>query len=427
MTLRSLNQRTNADIDWLTLIIYLLLVTWGWLNIFAAVYDPELEQSIFDFSINSGKQLMWIMVALCLAAFIMLIDHRFFESFANFIYVFVMFVLIVVLLFGKVVAGSRSWIEIGSFSLQPSEFAKFATSLALSFYLSKSNIKMDNIRDLIRAGIIFAIPAILILLQNDTGSTMVFSAFIIVLFREGMNPAPLILGISCAFLFILSLMVDKLILIAVFGVITIFLIIFFKDLRRKVSNVFGVLLIYGFVSGFIYSVSFIVSNVLQPHQQNRIKALINPDADPLGFGWNVTQSKIAIGSGGFLGKGFLEGTQTKFDFVPEQHTDFIFCTIGEEWGWLGSFVLILTFVGLIFRIIMLAERQRSKFARIYGYCVASILFFHFSVNIGMTIGLFPVIGIPLPFFSYGGSSLLSFTFLLFIFLNLDANRKQILA
>ena len=396
------------------------------MNIYAAVYDAELDQSIFDLSLNSGKQLLWIGTAILLLSFILLIDTRFFETFAYFIYGGIILLLIGVLLFGKVVAGSKSWIEIGSFALQPSEFAKFATALAVSAFLSSSNVRLDQFKPLATIFAIIFLPAGLILMQNDTGSTLVFSAFLLVLYREGMNPTILVIGILCAVLFILALMIDKIILFAVFGVLAFILILLNRTIRRKIKNILFVFISYILICGFIFGVDFFVNNVLQPHQQNRIKALIDPDADPLGFGWNVTQSKIAIGSGGFLGKGFLEGTQTKFDFVPEQHTDFIFCTIGEEWGWLGSLVLIAAFLFLFVRIIYLAEKQRSKFARIYGYCVLGIMVFHFSINIGMTIGLFPVIGIPLPFFSYGGSSLWSFTILLFIFLNMDANRKQFL-
>ncbi|TAG51522.1 MAG: rod shape-determining protein RodA [Cytophagales bacterium] len=398
----------------------------GWLNIFAAVYDPELHPSIFDLGLNCGKQMLWIGTAIVLLLVIMLIDHRFFETFAFIIYGALCVVLIGVLIGGKVVAGSKSWIEIGSFAIQPSEFAKMATALAVSAFLSQQYVKMDNMKSIMTVCAIMFFPALLILAQNDTGSTLVFSCFFLVLYREGMNPTVLVIGVASAFLFIMALIFDKIYLSISYTVISIIFILYNRNVRRKISSVFIVLGIALISSGITYSVDFFVNNVLQKHQQNRIKALINPDADPLGFGWNVTQSKIAIGSGGFIGKGFLEGTQTKFDFVPEQHTDFIFCTIGEEWGWLGTLFLIGLFLSLFLRIIYLAERQRSNFARIYGYCVASIMFFHFTVNIGMTIGLFPVIGIPLPFFSYGGSSLWSFTILLWIFLNLDANRKQVL-
>lgn len=426
MSLQNVNQRNTSEVDWPAVFIYIFLVFWGWMNIYAAVYDAELDQSIFDITLNSGKQLMWIGTAIFLIFFIMLVDTRFWETFAYFIYGGIMLLLVGVLVFGKVVAGSKSWIEIGSFAIQPSEFAKFSTALAVAAYLSSPNIKMDNLKNLATVGAIILLPAGLILLQNDTGSTLVFSSFVLVLYREGMNPTILVIGFVCVALFILALLVDKFILFVILGVITFFVITFNKSIRRKFSYIVLVAFIGLAMGGFVYGVDFFVNKVLQPHQQNRIKALVNPDADPLGFGWNVTQSKIAIGSGGFIGKGFLEGTQTKFDFVPEQHTDFIFCTIGEEWGWLGALFLIGGFVMLFVRIVYLAEKQRSKFARIYGYCVLGVMIFHFSINIGMTIGLFPVIGIPLPFFSYGGSSLWSFTILLFIFLNLDANRKQFL-
>lgn len=427
MILQNLNQRNGtSEVDLPSAVLYLLLIMLGWLNIFAAVYDPELHPSIFDLGLNCGKQMLWIGTAIVLLLVIMLIDHRFFETFAFIIYGALCVVLIGVLIGGKVVSGSKSWIEIGSFAIQPSEFAKMATALAVSAFLSQQYVKMDNMKSIMTVCAIMFFPALLILAQNDTGSTLVFSCFFLVLYREGMNPTVLVIGVASAFLFIMALIFDKIYLSISYTVISIIFILYNRNVRRKISSVFIVLGIALISSGITYSVDFFVNNVLQKHQQNRIKALINPDADPLGFGWNVTQSKIAIGSGGFIGKGFLEGTQTKFDFVPEQHTDFIFCTIGEEWGWLGTLFLIGLFLSLFLRIIYLAERQRSNFARIYGYCVASIMFFHFTVNIGMTIGLFPVIGIPLPFFSYGGSSLWSFTILLWIFLNLDANRKQVL-
>lgn len=420
------NLRAEGRVDWFTLGLYLFLMTWGWLNIFAAVYDPELPQNIFDLNLNSGKQLLWIGTAILLMGFIMLIDYRFWQSFSYYIYGAIMLLLVGVLVFGKVVAGSKSWIQIGSFGIQPSEFAKFATALAVAFNLSNPQVKLENLKSLMSVGIFIVIPALLILLQNDTGSTLVFGSLVLVLFREGMNPVPLVIGLVCIFLFVLALLFNKFLLIIVLGVVTILIILFSKEIRRRIGFITLAFVSYLISIVIIFSVDYFVNNVLQPHQQNRIKALVNPDADPLGFGWNVTQSKIAIGSGGFFGKGFLEGTQTKFDFVPEQHTDFIFCTIGEEWGWFGSLVLVGAFVLFFIRLIYLAERQRSKFARIYGYCVLAIMFFHFMVNIGMTIGLFPVIGIPLPFFSYGGSSLWSFTILLAIFLNLDANRKNTL-
>lgn len=414
---------TASKLDWLTIMLYALLTILGWLNIYAAVYDEQLHTTIFDISINSGRQLIWIGTSVLLIIAIMVIDFRFYNSFAYFFYGFVILLLILVMLFGTEVAGAKAWFEIGPFRIQPAEFAKFSTALAVAKYLESNTIKIDKAKDLFVLGAIIALPALFILLQNDTGTALVFAAFVLVLYREGLSPIFLILGIVGIVIFVLTLMVDEVYLMIAIGVLILLIIgIGKKTTKRIVTVVSGAVL----VMGIIFSVDYVVDNVLQPHQQNRIKALINPNADPLGYGWNVTQSKIAIGSGGLTGKGFLEGTQTKFDFVPEQSTDFIFCTIGEEHGWVGSLVLISLFVGLLLRIVYLAERQKSRFARAYGYAVVSILFFHFLVNIGMTIGLAPVIGIPLPFFSYGGSSLWSFTILLFILVKLDAHRMQML-
>lgn len=406
------------------MLLYFLLVSLGWLNIFAVVYDAQNPgMSIFDFSINSGKQLIWIGTGGVLFFIIMLMDFRFYDSFAYFIYGGMMLVLLFVLFFGTEVAGSRSWFSIGSFRLQPSEFTKFTTALAVAKYISSKNKVFNSLSSQIVLFGIIALPAVLIIFQGDTGTAMVFSAFIVAFYREGFSLVLLGIGIAATILFILTLFVPKLyLMIAV--VVTSFLLIGIN--ARKTRRIMMVAASGVAIIGVIFSVDFVVNDLLQPHQQNRIKALINPDADPLGYGWNVTQSKIAIGSGGFWGKGFLEGTQTKFDFVPEQSTDFIFCTIGEEHGWFGSLVLIVLFVLLLIRVTAIAERQKSTFARVYGYSVVGILFFHFAINIGMTIGLFPVIGIPLPFFSYGGSSLWAFTILLFILVKLDAHRMQIL-
>ena len=416
-------ERIAQNIDWVTVLLFAVMVTAGWLNIFAAVYDTQVEQNIFDMDISSGKQLLWIGTTILIITMIMAIDYKFYDSFAYVLYGLMMLVLVGVLIGGKVVAGSKSWIGVGGFGIQPSEFAKFACALAVAKYLSLPSVRLDRSNHLAIVCGIIGLPALLILLQNDTGSTLVFSAFIIVLYREGLSPVYPVLGITVVALFILTLLVPQLYLIIGLVVLAIILILLANKTVRNILVIVGSLLI---VIAVVMGVDFFVNEVLQPHQQNRIKALINPGGDPLGYGWNVTQSKIAIGSGGFWGKGFLEGTQTKFDFVPEQSTDFIFCTIGEEHGWLGSLFLLAAFIGLLMRIVFLAERQKSKFARVYGYSVASILFFHMMVNVGMTIGLFPVIGIPLPFFSYGGSSLWAFTILLFILLKLDAHRTQIL-
>jgi len=413
----------SNQIDWFTIALYFLIVLLGWLNIFAAVYDETLNQNIFDFSLNSGKQLIWIASSVVLIVLILSLDYKFYDTFGFIVFGGIMLLLIFVLLFGREVAGSKSWFEIGSFRLQPSEFAKFATALAVAKFASQPGKRVEKLRTQLMLGGIIAIPPILIILQGDTGTALVYSAFVLVLFREGMSPVPLILGSSVAAIFVLTLLITNIFLyIGILGITTLLVLMYRKNLKRIILVIVGA----SIVAGSIRGVDFFVSDVLKPHQQNRIKALINPEADPLGYGWNVTQSKIAIGSGGFSGKGFLEGTQTKFDFVPEQSTDFIFCTIGEEHGWIGSFILITLFLILLLRVVYIAERQKWTFARIYGYSVACILFFHFAVNIGMTIGLFPVIGIPLPFFSYGGSSLWSFTILLFILIKLDSHRMQVL-
>jgi rod shape determining protein RodA len=417
-----------SDVDWSLVGYYLLFVFFGWLNIYAAVYDASLDQNIFDMSINSGKQLLWIATCAFLILIIMVLDHKFYEQYAYLIYLLTIALLISVLFLGREVAGSRSWFEIGSFRLQPAEFAKFATVLVLARYINEPGVKMELLNHQIKAAILCLLPVALIILQGDTGSALVFFILILVFYREGMPPFLLIVGILSALLFIFTLLVDKYLLTSV--LISIALVIslrmLFKKLRKKWRKIALVWLGLVMVAGVIFSVDYFIHQILKPHQQNRIKALINPEADPLGYGWNVTQSKIAIGSGGLLGKGFLEGTQTKYDFVPEQSTDFIFCTIGEEHGFWGSFLLVAFWMGFLFRLIVVAERQKSKFSRAFGYGVSSIFFFHFMINVGMTIGLFPVIGIPLPFFSYGGSSLWSFTILLFIFIKLDAHRSQVL-
>lgn len=410
-------------VDWLVVLIYFVLVLLGWLNIYAAVYDEEVHKSIFDLSINSGKQFLWILTSVLIIVVIMTIDFRFYDSFAYVIFGFVLLLLILVLVLGTKVSGSTSWFSIGGFRVQPSEFAKFSAALALAKYMSKVGYKLTRINDLLITGIILALPALLILLQPDTGTTLVFGSFIIVLYREGLNPAIIVIGLLAIALFVLTLIFEQSTLMIGVGITGLLIILLGKKKWQRIATVVAGMII---VIGVIWSVDYFVDEVLKPHQQNRIKALINPEADPLGYGWNVTQSKIAIGSGGLLGKGFLEGTQTKFDFVPEQSTDFIFCTLGEEQGWVGSATVIIIFVFLLVRIVRIAERQKETFARVYGYSVASILFFHFMVNIGMTIGLFPVIGIPLPLFSYGGSSLWAFTILIFILLKIDAHRMQVM-
>jgi rod shape determining protein RodA len=413
------------NIDWVMVIIYLILVFMGWINIYAAVYNQE-HASILDMSQRYGKQLIWIGAALLIAFVIILIDPKFFNQFAFLIYGFALLTLIFVLLFGKEVAGSKSWFQIGSFAIQPAEFVKFATALALAHYMGNLGFKANNLKATIYAGIIILLPAALIILQNDTGSALVYSSFIFVLYRQGLSGNIFIIGFVFALLAILSLLLAglqaKLILV---GIIFVILALAYLSMKHNLSNLLKILGIFIILSGYIFTVDYAFGK-LQPHQQKRIKITLNIESDPHGAGYNVNQSKIAIGSGGATGKGFLKGTQTKFNFVPEQSTDFIFCTVGEEWGFLGSATVVILFVMLLVRIVYVAERQRSHFAKIYGYGVASILFFHFTINIGMVLGLLPVIGIPLPFFSYGGSSLWAFTILLFIFIRQDAERMQLL-
>lgn len=414
----------SNNMDWVTVLIYMGLVLLGWVNIFAAVYDETAQQNIFDLSLNSGRQLIFIAASFIIILLILIVDMRFYETFAYIIFGLILFVLVLVPIIGKEVGGNKAWLGIGSFGVQPSEFAKFATALAVAKFIGSVGFRMENLRNQIMLFIMIGVPMALILLQKDTGTALVFTVFVLVFFREGMSPFLLIVGVAAAFIFIITLLVEQQVYLYIgIGIILILAILAGKRKFKRVAILtVGALVIIGMME----SVDYVITDVLKPHQQNRVKALINPDADPLGYGWNVTQSKIAIGSGGFFGKGFLKGTQTKFDFVPEQSTDFIFCTIGEEHGWVGSLFVVSLFIALLLRIVFLAERQKNRFARSYGYAVASIFFFHFAVNIGMTIGLFPVIGIPLPFFSYGGSALWGFTVLLFILLKLDSHRGQVL-
>jgi len=398
------------------------MVIFGWLNIYASEYDPVNAYSIFSLSSSAGKQLIFIGVSLLTVIIISVVDDKLFDSLAYPIWIFFVLMLILVLFVAREVNGARSWIEIGAFRFQPAEFTKFATALAIAKFVSRSSFKWGRLKDLSVLALIVGIPALLIVLQGDMGTALVFSVFIIVLFREGLSAWPLVMGLVMAVIFLLALLVPEHLYLWIGTAVFASLLIIFN--RKFPKRIAGIIIMAIMVSAMFEGVDYAFNNFLKPHQQNRILVLLNPNIDPLGVGWNVTQSKIAIGSGGITGKGYLQGTQTTFDFVPEQSTDFIFCTIGEEHGWIGSIVLVLLFMTLFLRIIYLAERQKWAFVRIYGYSVASILFFHFAVNIGMTIGLFPVIGIPLPFFSYGGSSLLSFTLLLFIFLTLDANRMQ---
>ncbi len=412
----------SNKVDWATVVLYGAMVIWGWLNIYSATYDEN--QSIFDLSLNSGRQMMFIITSSVLILAILIIDMRFYETFAYVIFGAVLFLLLLVPFIGKEVGGNRAWIGVGSFGVQPSEFAKFATALAIAKFIGSVGFRMDQLRNQFILFAMIAAPILLILLQKDYGTAMVFTVFALVFYREGMSPFLLLVGLGVAVIFILTLLVENNWFL--YGIIAVVwgIVIFFnrkKKIKRMAVITVGALVL----AGTIVSVDIIFSK-LEDHHQKRIMVLINPELDQLGAGYHVYQSKVAIGSGGFIGKGFLEGTQTKLKFVPEQYTDFIFCTIGEEQGWIGSILIISIFMALLLRIIFLAERQKNRFARVYGYSVACIFFFHFATNIAMTIGLFPVIGIPLPFFSYGGSSLWSFTILLFILLKLDAHRMQVL-
>ena len=416
-------------------------------------------------------------ISILIAFIVFIIDINFYSYFAYIVYGLMIFLLIAVLIFGKEVHGAKSWFELGSFRIQPAEFAKIATALALARYLSSFNVQINTLKSYLRVAAIILIPSFLILLQNDTGSALVYFVFILVLYREGISESILLLGLFVVILFVLALVLEMLIIILLsiavvfiifwflnrrlknvgigFGILFLTLAVLYEinevlsiglsyyyiiltalgfsgliyvilAIRYKIKNV-ALLLVFLIVSIlFTYSVDHVFNNFLEPHQQKRINVVLGLESDPYGVEYNVNQSKIAIGSGGLYGKGFLRGTQTKFDFVPEQSTDFIFCTVGEEWGFLGTFFVVSLFIFFLYRLIGIAERQRSAFSRIYGYGVVSVLFFHIVINIGMTIGLIPVIGIPLPFFSYGGSSLWAFTILLFIFLRLDASRLELL-
>lgn len=415
-------ESTIGNIDWFTVLLYALLVFFGWLSIYSSSGGDE-GGSIFDMSQRYGKQLMWIGLSVVIIIAVLLIDSKFFSSFSFVFYGAMILTLIGVLLFGKTVAGSRSWFQIGGFAIQPAEFAKFTTSLAVARYLSTLNVDMKNLKTPLIAMGLIGLPALLILLQNDTGSALVYTSFAIVLFREGFSGIVIFFGILMAVLFVLTLLYGEIYVISAIVLILVLLFVLLKKIRKQYKLLIGIFLLS---ATFVFSVHYAFQNVLEPHQKKRINVLLGIEKDPQGAGYNVNQSKIAIGSGGLTGKGFKQGMLTRYHFVPEQSTDFIFCTVGEEWGFAGTFVVVLLFLALLIRLIFLAERQRSRFSRIYGYGVASIIFFHFAVNIGMTIGLAPVVGIPLPFFSYGGSSLWGFTLLLFIFVKQDADRLKVL-
>lgn len=478
------NVSIKYALDWTTVFYYVVLVLMGWISIYGASYNFD-QASIFDFSQRAGKQFIWILTGFAIGGVLLLIDSKLYNIFAYFIYVAAIILLIVTIFVAHDIKGSRSWLVLGPISFQPAELAKMATALALSKFMSSYNYKLKNWKDLIPLGLIIFSPLTLIILQNETGTALVFLAFLLMLYREGMNGIVLLIGTFAILLFVIiiklsivPIQVDKGTLGMVLGMIIILLVqvgyaIFFGKNRKEAFILLaGTILIgvtsyvynkwfyvsYNYVAIFTvlssciywfmvevfnryrkywfliifslgsvlfcFSADYLFEKVLEPHQQVRIKVLLNMDDAPLGAGYNVNQSKIAIGSGGFFGKGFLNGTQTKLKYVPEQDTDFIFCTVGEEHGFWGSTLVLFVYWLLLMRIILIAERQRDQFSRVYGYCVASIFFFHLTINIGMVLGIMPVIGIPLPFFSYGGSSLWGFTILLFILLRLDAARLE---
>jgi rod shape determining protein RodA len=419
------------NIDWIITGIFLILLLIGWINIYAAVYNEE-HSSIFDISQKYGKQLMWITGSLLIAIVILIIDANFFTAFPYPIYIISCVTLIAVIFFGTEISGSKSWFRFGDFGIQPAEFGKFTVALALAKYMSGMDTRIADFQTKVVAFFIILFPAVLIFLQKELGTALVYTAFIFVMFREGFSGNIMLGGFFAILLLISALLVNKVmlvILLAVVAVIVSFIIWMNSRNRKKARQIIiGVFALLVVASGSVFGVDYAFSK-MKPHQKVRINVFLGKDVDKdlkKKAGYNVNQSLIAIGSGGLSGKGFLQGTQTKYEFVPEQSTDFIFCTVGEEWGFIGSAFVLFLFLALILRIIFVAERQRSSFSRIYGYGVASILFFHISVNVGMTIGFAPVIGIPLPFFSYGGSSLWAFTILLFIFIKLDSNRLLIL-
>ena len=490
--LSSNNSRETSlkkSVDWITISLYVILVFFGWLSIYGASYDYDQTGGILDFSQRYGKQLIWIGLAGIIAICILLLDNRVFDYFAYYIYAALILLLIATVFLATEIKGSRSWLSFGAVSLQPAEIAKFAVALALAKYMNSYNFKLGNIKNALVVGLLIFTPFAIIIMQNETGTALVYLAFMLVLYREGMPGIFLFLGFWSVFLFIVSiqflddpiiegqngLMGNFLAYIAIIvvqiiltlrnkkksnlikylflGNVVLFLVAFLLHKTgwvnvnfeyvalfsivvsvvlqlifyfwKKELNCLIIVFFLVFSVGYCYSIGYFFDNVLQPYQQMRIKVSLGIEDDPSGVGYNVNQSEIAIGSGGLYGKGFLSGTQTKLKYVPEQDTDFIFCTIGEEFGFLGTSAVLLLFLFLLLRLIVMAERQRSLFCRIYGYSVVSMLFFHVVINVGMVIGLTPVIGIPLPFFSYGGSSLWGFTVLLFVFIRMDMSRMEL--
>lgn len=412
------NQSVTNNLDWVSVIIYIILVIMGWLNIYSSSLSLSDDNYIFDMTQFYGKQFMYIFLSIPLIFVVLSADGKFYDKFSIIIFGIALLSLAGLFVFGKTVKGQANWYSFGSFGIQPAEFAKAATALALAKYLSDVQVNLKDVYRQIQALAIIFLPIILIA-PHDPGSALIYTMFILVLYREGLPPWYLWTGFIAVILFVLSLIFEPYVVILMS--LILITLVYFKS-RLVDRNIVASAIVLVLISGFVFSVDYVFDNVFKQHHRDRFNILLGKEVDMKGIGYNTNQSEIAIGSGGWFGKGFLEGTQTKGGFVPEQHTDYIFTTVGEEWGFLGSLVVIGLFVSLIFRIIYLAERQKTKFSRVYGYCVASILFMHFFVNIAMVAGIFPTIGVPLPFFSYGGSGLWGFTILLFIFLKMDANK-----
>ncbi|RPE14023.1 rod shape-determining protein RodA [Chitinophaga lutea] len=421
--------KLTAGIDWPIFGLYLALVFIGFLAIFAAEYreGDHVLQNLLQQNKNWARQVLWFGVSVVLATGIWLTDSKFFTATANLFYAFGILLLLIVLAIGTGVKGSNSWLELGGFRFQPAEFTKLCTNLALAKYLSSMETDFTKMRSRLIAAAMVLAPCAIIILQDETGLALVYFAFFLVMFREGLPGIILVIAFSGIILVLSALLVDKYILFYIFtGVAALVIYFSRREIRRKRSRLVLILSIWAFCSAFVvFVVPFAFTKVLKDYQVRRIEVMLGKENDPKAT-YNTRQSMIAIGSGGLWGKGYLKGTQTRFDFVPEQSTDFIFCTIGEDFGFVGSIIFIGLYVALLFRIIFIAERQRSTFSRVYAYGVASIIFFHLFINISMTIGLAPVIGIPLPLVSYGGSSLMTFTMLIFIMLRLDADRQMVL-
>lgn len=410
--------RNSRGFDARLIIIYLALVIIGWITIYSTCYIPDGSNPIFDFSQAYGKQLIWIGTSLLLGTIILLIDSKIIQHYAYYFYLFCLLLMILVLFIGSEISGAKAWIKIGGFSIQPTEFMKVATALALAKFFNEGKTTTERRYGWLIALGLIGVPVVVVMLQHDAGSALVFASFVILFYREGLSAELLLVGLIAAFLAVFTLVLNETYAVALLTAVFIFFMIKNRTQKKKIRRN---IIVYVISILFCFSVNMIYENVFEPHQKERIDTIFGKTSDPKGADFNLNQSKIAIGSGGFFGKGYLKGTQTKLKFVPEQSTDFIFCAIGEEWGFMGTLIVFGLFTALIVRILMLSEKQRAPFTRYYGYGIAGIIIVHFFINIGMTIGLVPIIGIPLPFISYGGSSLWSFTTMLFIFIKMNDN------